>query len=238
MKSIASGKAPKRAHAGVDQGCNSRGGIIKVTDGAALIRPTARYRRTDRTSNTLRGQVLANVLANVLGAQNSQGFDQAGCSRGRFSGVRRRNRCCTAPISSMPWSVEKTPLKRTPSQADQHQYLRHQMAEGMFPSSVERPFPRPGQIQNRALHRRRQGWAKPTAKRREQSERPLRGRGNARESWRRGTKSSSLARQSNSRYPAGDAEFTSSRWGPYIHLRLLAQKESHQLQSRASRSRL
>jgi hypothetical protein len=26
----------------------------------------------------------------------------------------------------MPWSVEKTPLKNTPSQADQHQYLRQQ----------------------------------------------------------------------------------------------------------------
>jgi hypothetical protein len=82
------------------------------------------YRRTDRISNTLKGQVLANALANVLSTQNSQCFAQAGYSRGRFSGARRRNRCCTAPISSMPWSVEKTPLKNTPSQADQHQHLR------------------------------------------------------------------------------------------------------------------
>jgi len=44
----------------------------------------------------------------------------------------------------------------------------------MFLSSVERPFPRPGQIQNRALPRSRQGSPKATAQRREQSERPLR----------------------------------------------------------------
>jgi len=55
------------------------------------------------------------------------------------------------------------------------------MAQGMFSSSVERPFPRPRQIQNRALHRRRQGAPKATAQRREHSERLLRGRGNARE---------------------------------------------------------
>jgi hypothetical protein len=51
----------------------------------------------------------------------------------------------------------------------------------MFPSSIERPFPRPGQSQNRAGHLTRQGLAKLTAQRREQSERPLRGRGSARE---------------------------------------------------------
>jgi hypothetical protein len=55
----------------------------------------------------------------------------------------------------------------------------------MFPNSVERPFPRPGQSQKRAMTRTRQGWAKPTAKRREQSERPLWGRGSARGSRRR-----------------------------------------------------
>jgi len=53
-------------------------------------------------------------------------------------------------------------------------------AEDMFPSSVEEAVSRPGQSQNRAMRRRRQGWAKPTAQRREQSERSLRGRGNAR----------------------------------------------------------
>ncbi len=31
-------------------------------------------------------------------------------------------RCCKAPISSLPWSVEKTYPKNTPSQADQHQH--------------------------------------------------------------------------------------------------------------------
>ena len=36
-------------------------------------------------------------------------------TRGRFSGARRRNRCCKAPISSMPWSVEKTPSKTPPA---------------------------------------------------------------------------------------------------------------------------
>ena len=92
----------------------------------------------------------------IIPAKTANGSTRPG-TRGRFSGARRRNRCCKAPISSMPWSVEKTPLKNTPSQADQHQYLRqqihqhlhhhlcHHMAEAMFPSSVEKAVspPRP-----------------------------------------------------------------------------------------------
>jgi hypothetical protein len=38
----------------------------------------------DRNSNTLKGQVLAHVLANVLLPQNSQGFHQVGRSRAGF----------------------------------------------------------------------------------------------------------------------------------------------------------
>ncbi len=45
----------------------------------------------------------------------------------------------------------------------------------MFLSSVEMPFPRPGQIQNRALPRSRQGSPKATAQRRKQSEASFKG---------------------------------------------------------------
>jgi hypothetical protein len=49
------------------------------------------------------------------------------CLKGIF-GIRRgfRHGSPIVGISSMPWSVEKTPLKNTPSQAGQHQHLRQQ----------------------------------------------------------------------------------------------------------------
>jgi hypothetical protein len=76
------------------------------------------YRRTDRTSNTLKGQVLANVVANVLLPQNSQCFHQAGRSRAAHWRSSQKFGAAKHRISSMPWSVEKTHLKNTPSQAD------------------------------------------------------------------------------------------------------------------------
>jgi hypothetical protein len=84
------------------------------------------YRRTDRIRNTLKGQVLANVLANVLLPQNSQGFAQARRSRAGLRRPAQKFGAAKHRISSMPWSVEKTQPKNTPSQPDQHQYLRQQ----------------------------------------------------------------------------------------------------------------
>jgi len=66
---------------------------------------------------------LANVSANVLSAQNSQCFDQARRSRAALQRSAQKSVLHT-PISSMPWSVEKTHPKNTPCQADQHQHLR------------------------------------------------------------------------------------------------------------------
>ncbi len=84
------------------------------------------YRRTDRTSNTLKGQVLANVLANVLFAKNSQCFHQAGRSRAAHWRSSQKFGAAKHRISSMPWSVEKTHPKNTPEPARKHQHLHQQ----------------------------------------------------------------------------------------------------------------
>jgi len=86
---------------------------------------------------------------------------------GRLSSARRRNRCCTHRFHQCLGLLKKRTLKTPPARPISTSIYASKSAsistsiytticattsaEHMFPSSVERPFPRPGQVQNRAL---------------------------------------------------------------------------------------